>query len=510
MHDAHVFLQNLALVLCVAGITTVIFQRLHQPVVLGYLLAGMIIGPHISIPLVADEGIVHALSELGVILLMFSLGLDFTLGKLASVGPTAGLVAVIQCSVMVWLGYVTGQLFGWTVIESLYAGSLIAISSTTIIIKAFTEQRVRGTVADIVFGVLIVEDLIAIVLLAVLTTVSSGAALSLASLAGTAGRLLAFLAGLLVIGMLSVPRLIRFLVHLDRPETTLVASVGICFAVALLAQHFGYSVALGAFLAGSLVDESGEGAHIEHLVQGVRDMFGAIFFVAVGMLINPALIAEHWAAVAVFTVVVVLGKILSVATGVFLTGQGIRTAVQAGMGLAQIGEFSFIIAGLGLSLGATGAFLYPVAVAVSAISTLLTPWLIRASIPVATFIDRHLPKPIQTFVALYGTWLERLRAVPNPDSTWFKVRRVGRRLVIDAAFVAALIVGAFDRQRRAHGVSVLPDRSLGSHEPRRARCRHRSALFAVLLGHDSLRPVTRGHPRHRRAPGGRRGPRRSR
>jgi len=441
MHDAHHFLINLALVLCVAAVTTALFQRLRQPVVLGYLLAGAIVSPHTPFPLFADEETIHALAELGVILLMFSLGLEFSLVKLLAVGPTAGLVAIIQCSLLVWLGYLTGQALGWTALESLYTGALIAISSTTIIIKAFAEQNVRGKLTEIVFGILVVEDLIAIFLLAVLTTISAGTGLTVAGLAATAGRLAAFLAVVLGGGLLVVPRLMRAIVRLDRPETTVVTSVGVCFAFALIANAGGYSVALGAFLAGALVAESGEAAKtIEHLVQPVRDTFAAIFFVAVGMLINPALVAAHWQAVLVLTVVVVVGKLVGVAVGVFLTGEGIRTSIQAGMSLAQIGEFSFIIAGVGLSSGATGPVLYPVAVSVSALTTLLTPWLIRASDPLATWVDRRLPRPVQTFAALYGTWVEELRTRPREATVGRRIRRLGRLLLFDATLLAAIVI----------------------------------------------------------------------
>ncbi|MDY7226654.1 cation:proton antiporter [Hyalangium rubrum] len=441
MHGAHEFLKALTLVLCVAAVTTVLFQRLRQPVVLGYIIAGLIVGPYIAIPLFADMGVVQTLSEVGVILLMFSLGLEFSLRKLFSVGPTAGLTAVIQCSIMVWLGFVVGRAFGWTPIEGLFTGALIAISSTTIIAKAFDEQNIRGRLRELVVGVLIVEDLIAVLLMATLTAVSTGTGLSAGELALTTGRLVAFLVGLVVVGLLVIPRAVRAVIRLNRPETTLVASVGICFAVALLAQTFGYSVALGAFLAGSLVAESGEEKQVEHLVQPVRDMFAAIFFVSVGMLIDPALIAEHWVAIAVLTVVVVVGKVVSVSLGAFLTGNGTRTSVQAGMSLAQIGEFSFIIAGLGLSLKATGQFLYPVAVAVSAITTLTTPMLIRTAGPVANYVDRKLPKPLQTFVALYGTWLEGLREASPRQTRGANVRRLVGLLLLDAALLVGLIIG---------------------------------------------------------------------
>lgn len=442
MHDADVFLGTLALVLCVAAITTVVFQRLRQPVVLGYLLAGMVVGPHTPIPVYADKHSTETLAELGVILLMFSLGLEFSLRRLFRSGATATSVGVIQSSVMLWLGYVTAQLFGWTVRESLYIGAAIAISSTTIIVKAFAEQGVRGRVTDIVFGVLIVEDIIAIFLIAVLTALSTGADLSAYGLAATAGRLGAFLIVMLVVGMLLIPRAVRMVVTLDRPETIVVAAIGLAFGGAWLAHYAGYSVALGAFVAGALIGESGVEKRVEHLVQPVRDLFAAVFFVAVGMLIDPALVVEHWGAVVVFTLIVIIGKIVAVSVAVFLTGQGIRLAVQSGMSLAQIGEFSFIIAGVGIALKATGDFLYPIAVAVSAATTLTTPWLIRASGPVASFIDRKLPKPIQTFAALYGTWLERLRESPARSTVSANGRRLFRLLVVDALLTGAVVIGA--------------------------------------------------------------------
>ncbi len=442
MHEGHELLKALAMVLCVAAITTVLFQRLRQPVVLGYVLAGLIIGPHVPVPLVADVRIVQTLSELGVILLMFALGLEFRLSKLIRIGPTAGVTAIVQCSVMVWLGFMTGRLFGWTTRESLFAGAIIAISSTTIIAKAFDERAVSGKLREIVVGILVVEDLIAVLLMAALTAISSGSGLSAGALGRTTGRLGAFLIGLVAIGLLTVPRAVRAVARLRRPETTLIASMGICFGVALLAQAFGYSVALGAFIAGSLVSESGHEKDIEPVIRPVRDVFGAVFFVSVGMMIDPALVVRHAGAIAVLTAVVVLGKIASVTFGAFLTGNGIRTSVQAGMSLAQIGEFSFIIAGLGLALGATGEFLYPVAVSVSALTTLFTPWLIGASSDAASWVDRRLPRPLQTFAALYGSWIEQLRTAPSARSAAADIRRLLLRLLTDAILLAGIMIGA--------------------------------------------------------------------
>ena len=440
MPDAHEVLRTLSLVLCVAAATTLVCQWLRQPVIFGYLIAGVIVGPHIPIPLVADEAMVHTMAELGVVLLMFALGLEFSLRKLFAVGATASLIAVLQSTAMMSLGFLAGQAFGWTTMESLFSGAIIAVSSTTIIVKAFAEQRVTGRFTQVAFGVLIIQDLIAILLLAVLTAISAGSGVSAAGLLQTAARLGAFLVGLVVVGLLLVPRLFRLVTRLNRPETTTITAVAVCFGGAYLALSFGYSVALGAFLAGSLVAESGEEKVIEPLIGPVRDMFAAIFFVAVGMLIDPRIIAEHWVAVLVFTAIVIGGNIVAVTTGAFVAGYGTRTSIQTGMSLAQIGEFSFIIAGVGLATHATRDFLYPVAVAVSAITTLTTPWLIRASGPVASFVDRRLPRPIQNFAGLYGSWMDRVRAGPDKHHH-SRERRLARLLLLDAALLIAIVVG---------------------------------------------------------------------
>jgi CPA2 family monovalent cation:H+ antiporter-2 len=448
MPDAHDFLRTLAVVLSVAALTTVIFQRLRQPVVFGYLFAGMIIGPHIPIPIVADVATVQTLSETGVILLLFSLGLEFSLRKLIRVGPRASIVAVVQGAIMIWLGYSIGRGFGWTKIESFYAGAIIAISSTTIIAKAFQEQRVTGKFTELVLGVLIIEDLIAIFLLTVLTALSAGTGVSAGSLAITGMRLAMFLTGLIVVGLLLIPRAVRMVVRMNRPETTLIASMGICFAAALLAFSFGYSVALGAFIAGSLVAESGEEKTVEHLIEPVRDVFAAIFFVAVGMLIDPALVARYWIPVIVFTIAVIVGQVVIVTISAFLTGHSTRTALQTGMSLAQIGEFSFIIASLGIATGATRDFLYPITVAVSALTTLTTPWLIRAAGPTAAFVDSKLPRPIQTFATLYGSWIERMVESRASRAQRPRARRLVGLLLLDVFGIALILIGGALETRR--------------------------------------------------------------
>jgi CPA2 family monovalent cation:H+ antiporter-2 len=435
-------LANLAVILTVAAVTTVLFQRLRQPVVLGYLLAGLIVGPHLRVPLVADEGVAHTFSELGVILLMFGMGLEFSLKKLARIAASAGVVAVIQCSLMVWLGYLVAGAFEWTRHEGLFTGALIAISSTTIIVKAFEERGIKGRITELVFGILIFEDLIAVILLAVLTPLASGAEVSLAQLARITGRLGGLLAVLVIVGLLVVPRVMRMVVRVGRPETIVIASVGICFAFALLARALGYSVALGAFLGGALVAESGEVAQIEPLVAPVRDVFAAVFFVAVGMQIDPRLIWANATAVVVLTLVVVGGKLVGVSLGSFLAGYDVRTSIQAGLSLAQIGEFSFIIAGVGVSSRDTRASLYPVAVAISALTTLLTPWLIRASVPFAALVYRRLPRALQTYASLYGSWVQRLHEPRAQRPRGPRVARMAALLALDVALVAGIVIAA--------------------------------------------------------------------
>ena len=471
--DAHDFLRNLAVVLGVAGLTTVVSQRLRLPVVFGYLLAGMIVGPHVPIPVSVDEGMVRTLSELGVILLMYSLGLEFRLQRVAEIGATAGLAALAETSLMFGLGYAAGGALGWSAIERLFTGAMVAISSTTIVARTFAEQRVHGRLRDVVFGILVVEDLIAITLIALLSAIAGGEGPSAAEVGLTMVRLATFLVVLMGVGLLIVPRLMRHVVRLERAEIAVVTGVGICFAAALVALAFGYSVALGAFIAGALVAESGHGARLEELIAPLRDVFVAIFFVSVGMLIDPRVVLAHWPAVLTLAAVVVGGKAVAVTIGTFLAGSGLRESVRAGLSLAQIGEFSFIIAGVGLATGATRPFLYPVAVAVSAITTLLTPWLVRSADAAARLVDRKLPRPLQTFTALYGSWIERLRATPDDDARSL-TRRLVRRLAVDLLLLAGLVVAAAAEMGR---FAVLLERWLGLEAPL-----GRWTVVAVALG----------------------------
>jgi len=439
---AHGSLDSLAMVLCVAALTTVIFNYLRLPVVIGYILAGLIVGPYLAIPLTADRESIQTMAELGVVLLMFTIGLDFSFKRLKAVLPTGGTVALLETSLLLWLGYAVSRQLGWGVRESLMAGGIVSISSTTVVAKLFSEKSGRGPETETVLGILLVEDIIAILLLGVFATLTRSGGFSFEHLVDNAGWLAAFLAASVVMGVLLIPRSIRVVERTSRSETLLVASVGLCFAAALFARSAGFSVALGAFLAGVLVSESGAGGRVKELVRPLRDIFAAIFFVAIGMSIDPKLALGNWPVALLFSAVVVVGKFIGVSGGAFITGRSPGVAVRAGMSMGQIGEFSFLMAGLGAMRGGSGAKLYTLAVSVSAITILLTPWMHRAAPWVAAWVDRRMPPRIQTFVTMYGAWLERLPEAWRqrvPQSRFLKLLRI---TVLDGLLLIANVAVA--------------------------------------------------------------------
>jgi len=450
MHEA--FLQDLAVVMVVAALVTVIFHRLKQPVVLGYILAGLIIGPHTPpFPLIHDQKTIETLAELGIVLLMFSLGLEFNLRKLRQVGVTALLAALFEIVVMVGVGFQLGRWFGWSAMDSLFLGAMLSISSTTIIIKALGELGLsRERFAGIIFGILIIEDILGIVMIALLSGIAMTGTLGLADVGRTLGLLSVFLVTALVVGLIAVPRLLGFVARFHSHEMLLVTVLGLCFGFSLLAVKLGYSVALGAFVIGAVISEAREIRKIEHLIEPVRDMFSAVFFVAIGMLIQPALLWEHAVPIVVITLAVVVGKVVTCTFGTFLAGHDPRTSLRVGMGLAQIGEFSFIIAALGLSLKVTSGFLYPIAVAVSAITTLSTPYLIRSAPPVVGWLDRVAPRALAGSLGTYTTWVGRLGSNRKVSFAGQMVRRWSRQILLNLILIfAVFLVAAYAGTRGA-------------------------------------------------------------
>ncbi|RZM30494.1 MAG: sodium:proton antiporter [Pedobacter sp.] len=395
---------DLALILAAAGVTTLLFKKIRQPLVLGYILAGLLVGPHIKfIPTVADNESIHIWAEIGVIFLLFSLGLEFSFKKLVKVGGSASITAIVEVLFMLVIGFCAGMVMGWSTMDSIFLGGILSVSSTTIIIRAFEELGVKHKkFANLVFGVLIVEDLVAILLLVLLSTLAVSQQFAGTEMLISILKLCFFLVLWFIGGIFLIPTFLKKTKKLMNDETMLIVSVALCLLMVLLAVKVGFSPALGAFIMGSILAETTQAEKIEHLTKSVKDLFAAIFFVSVGMLIDPAILVDYAVPILIITLATILGKFLSSGMGALISGQPLKTAVQTGMSLAQIGEFSFIIATLGLTLKVTSDFLYPIAVAVSAITTFTTPYLIKASEPFYNFLDRKLPPRLTAGIRKYS------------------------------------------------------------------------------------------------------------
>jgi len=435
------FIQDLAVIMLVAGVVTILFHRLKQPVVLGYIVAGFIIGPHTPpFGLIHDEDTIKTLAELGVIFLMFCLGLEFSLRKLFKVGATAFIAAFLEIVLMIWIGYQIGQFFGWNTMDSLFLGAILAISSTTIIVKALNDLKMKNQrFAQLIFGVLIVEDILGIGIIALLSGIAVSGTVSSGEVFSTVGKLSLFMIVALVIGILLVPRLLAYVAKFESNEMLLITVLGLCFGFCLLVVKLEYSMVLGAFLIGAIMAESRQLVKIERLIEPVRDMFSAIFFVAIGLMIDPMILLDYAWPIAVITVAVVLGKMLSCGLGAFIAGNDGRTSLRVGMGLSQIGEFSFIIAALGMTLQVTSDFLYPVAVAVSAITTLLTPYLIRAADPLSQSLAGVMPQRMARVFGMYGEWLRSIQ----PQGQGALLASLIRKILLQVGVNLALVMAIF-------------------------------------------------------------------
>jgi len=440
---AHVprLILDLATVLGVAAVITLLFRRLKQPAVLGYMLAGLIVGPHLPIPLVADLDNVQTLAELGVVLLMFSVGMEFDVRRLLQKGPSAMVLGAVQLGCATWLGFMAGRGLGWTFLESGFMAAALAISSTMIITKLFEAHGARGHLRDRVLSVLVVQDLLAILLLTGLDASAAAGAFGAAGLGRTLAKVALLLAGLLGGGGLVVPRLLRWAADRGQDETLLVASMGVCFTTAVLAAKAGCSLALGAFLGGMLAAASDRVPRIEHLVLPLRDMFAAIFFVAVGMLLEPRQLAAQVLPVAAFTAVVLLGDTLGGALGGALAGLPLRTGFRTGLALAHTGEFSFVLVGIGVSSGLLRPEFFAVPAGVCLATTLLGPALFRHGDALAAGLEHRLPDRINWYLKNYQSWAARLGRSslgrgPAP------MRRPLVFLVLDAVCINLVIVGA--------------------------------------------------------------------
>jgi CPA2 family monovalent cation:H+ antiporter-2 len=374
---------------------------------------------------------------------MFSLGLEFSLKKLSRVGATAFVAALAEITLMIWIGYEIGVFFGWKPMDSLFLGAMLAISSTTIIVKALDELGMkRERFAQLIFGILIVEDILAIGMIALLSGIAVTGSVDAGDALATVGKLSLFMIVALVLGLLAVPRLLSYVARFQSNEVLLITVLGLCFGFCLLVVKLEYSIALGAFMIGAIMAEARQLHWIERLIEPVRDMFSAIFFVAIGLLFDPGVLLTYALPIAAITVAVVIGKVFTCGLGAFLAGHDGRTSLRVGMGLAQIGEFSFIIATLGLSLKVTSEFLYPIVVAVSAITTLLTPYLIKLADPLSARLAASVPQRITRFFGLYTVWLKGMQPQGDKAVVANIVFRISLQILVNCALVAAVFVAA--------------------------------------------------------------------
>ncbi len=401
------------MVLGVAGITGWLSQRLKQPSVLGYLIAGLLVGPYLPLPLFADPHRIEALSEFGVLLVMFAVGLEFRIERFLRVLPSAGLTALIQISGLFSAGYALGLWFGWRDLQALFLGACICISSTMAVSKILERERVTPQTRELVFGVLVLQDLAAVVLIAVMTALTRGAEASFLEILSILGRLVLVLAGFFAVGMFIIPRFVRNLSATQSKETLVVGSVGICFAAAVLAERLGYSKALGAFIGGVLVAESGHGHHVERASQAVRDVFVAVFFVSVGMTVDPQLALKSLPQAAAVLATVVVAQLLTVFLGGIVSGSGLQRSVTSGLALGQIGEFAFILASIGTSRHLLPVSIKPILVVVAMVSVFTSGLLLRRREGIIAFLGAIFPKNFLTFLSIYESWLDKLRTRPD-------------------------------------------------------------------------------------------------
>jgi len=444
MHEIG-FIRDLAMVMIVAGATTILFQRLRQPVLLGYILAGVLIGPHTPGMLVADPQAIDDISNLGVVLLMFTLGLEFSVRKLREVGIGVLAVAVAEVGLMLWIGVGIGGLFGWKGMDALFLGAIIALSSTMVATRTLAESGQRDQpFARLVVGLLVAEDMLTIVMLTLLTAVAIGGSVQAQIAFTLIGHLSLFVVVGMILGLLLLPRLVDYVAGFGRDETLLVSVLGICFGASLLAAWMGFSVALGAFLAGAVVAESRSVGRVLRLVEPLRDMFAALFFVAIGLKIDPAMLLQYALPALLIAAVVIVGKTAACSLGIFIVGHDARTALRSGLGMAQIGEFSFVIATLGLSLGVISNFIYPIAVAVSVLCMAASPYLTRSADGLADGLRQVTPRSVRLLATSYNGWLENLKPVNENAALAAIFRRLLWHIAINVLLVVTLfMIGAY-------------------------------------------------------------------
>jgi CPA2 family monovalent cation:H+ antiporter-2 len=426
-------IEDLALILMAGAFITLLFRKIKQPLVLGYIIAGFLVGPYFHLtPTVADRENIKTFAEIGVIILLFSLGLEFSFKKLMRVGGSASITAFVEIIFITITGYFLGKLMGWTTMDSLFLGGMLASSSTTIILRAFDELGVKTKqYARIVFGVLIVEDIIVILLMVLLSTLAVTRQFQGGDMLFTVLKLLFFLAIWFIAGIFLLPTFLLKAKKLMDEETLLILSLGLCLGMVVLATQVGFSAELGAFVMGSIIAETTSAEKVEHVIKPVKDLFGAVFFVSVGMMIDPSAMVKYAGPILWVTALTIFGKLFSTTLGALLSGQPLKQSVQVGMSMAQIGEFAFIVATLGLSLGVISDFLFPVAVGASAITTFTTPYFIKYAEPVYNFTSKYLPKKWVTRLNNYSIGTQSIQA----ESDWKLVLKSYMKIALTNAII---------------------------------------------------------------------------
>ncbi|WP_413561497.1 cation:proton antiporter [Bdellovibrio sp. HCB209] len=446
---------DLGIILVVGALVTLLFKKLRQPLVLGYLVAGFLVSQHFPwLPTIQDKASVQTWAEIGVIFLLFGLGLEFSFKKLVKVGGSAGFTAVFEVVFMVGLGYLVGRLIGWNSIDSLFMGGVLSISSTTIIVRAFQELNMKGQrFVELVFGILIVEDIVAVLLLVLLPSLAMSEGLNMGSLFTVTLRMVFFILLWFVVGIFLLPIFLRKIRSLLEEETTLIVSIGLCLMMVAISSLAGFSPALGAFVMGSLLAETQEGHHIEKLISPVKNLFAAVFFVSVGTMIDPNVIINQPGLILLLTFVTIFGKFISTYLGALFSGQSRKISMQSGMSLAQIGEFSFIIAALGTTLKVTSDFIYPLAVAVSAVTTFTTPYMIKSSGYLSEKLDSLLPDKIKNLLDNYKKSFQQSgdRSVGS-----LIVEALGMKIILNVVVILALTFG-FKKYAAVYLQQLLPD-----------------------------------------------------
>lgn len=450
--------RDLAVILISAGVFTVISKVLKQPLVLGYIVAGFLVGPHISFfPGISSTESVQQWSDIGIIFLLFALGLEFSFKKLLKVGSSALIIAGMQCLGMIALGIMLGQALGWSAMESVFLGGMLSMSSTAIVIKAYDDLGLKKEpYASTVFGTLVVQDLIAILLMVLLSTMAVSHRFSGTEMLMGIAKLFFFLILWFLVGIYVIPTLLQKAHKYMNDEILLLVSIGLCFGMVQLASAAGFSSALGAFVMGSILSETIEGEKISSLVGSIKNLFAAIFFVSVGMMVNPSVIVEHWGTILAITIAVLVGISSFATTGAVLSGKGLENSVRCGFSLSQLGEFSFILAGLGVSLGVMREFVYPVIITVSVITTFTTPYMIKGSGPFAAWLHKKLPQALVERIDEGRDDSQNSAAENNEWKTLLKAQ--GIRVMMYTVILIAILLGSRLYLERLM-VRLLPDAS---------------------------------------------------